>query len=94
MVAAEITETFVGGVAPHQQKTGQGMKCIAYTATKVTQNDWVILGDFTVVSECVCFTVSSGARTAEAFTVDTATLNKVTFTSVTTGTVSIVAIGY
>ncbi len=95
MAAAELTETLVGGVGSEIKTTGTPLKLAAYTATKATQNDWVILGDFTAVSELLaCATVSSGARTAEAYTIDTTTLNKVVFTSVTTGTVSLVALGY
>ena len=94
MSAAEITETLVGGLAPHEQTTGTGLKCGVYTATKVTQNDWVILGDFSEVKECIIYTVDTGARTAETFTIDGTTKNKVVLSSATTGAVSIVAIGY
>lgn len=95
MAAAELTETFVGGVGSEIKTTGTPLKIAAYTATKATQNDWVILGDFTEVVEVLaCYTVSSGARTAETFTIDTTTVNKVILTSATTGAVSIVALGY
>lgn len=94
MAAAEITETLVGGVGSELKITGSSLKIGAYTATKATQNDWVILGDFTEVKEVLgCYTVSAGARTAETFTIDTATTNKVVFTTTTTGTVSLVVIG-
>lgn len=95
MVAAELTETLAGGLGSEIKTTGTPLKVAAYTADKVTQNDWVILGDFTVVTEILnCSTVSSGARTAESYTIDTSTTNKVIFTSTTTGSVSLVAIGY
>lgn len=92
MTAAELTEAFVGVVAPHQQKTGQGLKCISYTATVVTQNDWVILGDFTVVKNVWCEVVASGV--ANPCTIDGTTTNKVVFTSATTGAVRFIAWGY
>lgn len=94
MVAAELTESRVGALGQVVTITGKAVKVGLYTATKATQNDWVILGDFEVVLEAVCYTVSSGARTAEAFTIDTTTTNKVVLTSATTGAVSIVAFGY
>jgi len=94
MAAAELTETLVATLGTEIKTTGTPMKCGVYSATKATQNDWVILGDFDTVVECVCYTVSSGARTAEGFTIDSTTTNKVTLTSANTGTVSIVACGY
>lgn len=93
MVAAELTETVVGALGNVVTNTGIPLKIGVYTATKVTQNDWLILGQFTAIKEAVCYTVSSGARTAEAFTIDTTTLNKLVLTSATTGAVSVVAIG-
>ena len=95
MAAAELTETLVGSVAPHEQITGQALKCVIYSATKAVQDDWVILGDFTHVKECVCYKVSTGARAVEAFTIDATTANKVVLTTLSTAvTVSIVAWGY
>lgn len=95
MAAAELTETRVGALGQVVTITGKAVKIGIYTATKATQNDWVILGDFEVVQELLaCYTTSSGARTAEAYTIDTSTTNKVTLTSATTNPVSIVAIGY
>lgn len=93
MAAAEITETAVGGLVGSAAVSGSGLHLGIYTATKVTQNDWIIFGDFSEIKECVCYTVSTGARTAEAFTVDGTTKNKVTFTSATTGSLSVVVIG-
>lgn len=95
MAAAEITETFVGGLAPHMQKTGQGLKMAVYTAPKVIQDDWVILEDFTVLVEAKCYLLTTGARAAEAHTIDTTTTNKLIFNSVTgSKTVSMVVWGY
>ncbi|MCF7861199.1 hypothetical protein K9M79_03050 [Candidatus Woesearchaeota archaeon] len=94
MAAAELTETRVGALGQVVTITGKAVKVGLYTATKATQNDWVILGDFDTILEAVVYTVSSGARTAEDFTIDITTTNKVTLTSATTGSVSIVAIGY
>lgn len=94
VAAAEVTETLAGTLGAEVKTTGTPIKCNAYTCTKVTQSDWVILGDFTVIKEAVCYTVSTGARTAEAFTIDGTTTNKITLTSAITGTVSIVAFGY
>jgi len=92
MAAAELTEAFVGGVAPHEQKTGQGLKCLSYTATVATQNDWVILGDFTVVTNVYCEIVASGVL--NPCTIDGTTTNKVVLTSATTGDVRLIAWGY
>jgi hypothetical protein len=88
MAAALIANTKVAGATPEI-----GARVAAYTATKVTQNDWVILSDFKEVLEAVVYTVSTGARTAEAFTIDGTTKNKIVLTSATTGSVSILAIG-
>jgi len=88
MAAALIANTKVAGALPEI-----GSKVAVYTATKVTQNDWVVLSDFTEVKEAVVYTVSAGARTAEAFTIDGTTKNKITLTSAVTGAVSIIAIG-
>ncbi len=93
MVAAELTEARVGTLGQVVTITGTPVKVGLYTATKATQNDWVILADFTSILEAVAYTVSSGARTAEGFTIDTTTTNKLILTSATTGAVSIVAIG-
>lgn len=94
-MASELTETRVGALGEVVTITGTPLKVGVYTATKSAQNDYVLLGDFTDVKELLaCYTVSAGARTAEAYTIDSTTTNKVTFTSATTGvTVSIVAIG-
>ena len=96
MSAAEITETNVGVVAPHVQISGTGLKMAVYTATKATANDWVILGDFEEIKECVVYLVSAGARSTEysGFTVDATTKNKVVLTGTGTGSASIVAIGF
>lgn len=94
MSAAEITESLSGSLVSAPSKTGTALKMGVYSATKSTQNDWIIFGDFTVVTECVAYTVNTGARTAEAFTIDGSTTNKVTLTSSTTGTVSVVVWGY
>lgn len=94
MAAAEITETAVGGlISGAGSNSGEGLVMGLYTATKATQNDWIIFGDFTAIKECVCYTVSTGARTVETFTVDGTAKNKVTLTSVTTGAISIIVIG-
>ena len=93
MTAAVLTETAVGGLRGSPANSGAGLVCGVYSATKAAQNDWVIFDDFTAVSEVIAYTVSSGARTAEDFTVDTTTLNKVVFSSATTGALSVVVIG-
>lgn len=94
MAAAEITETIVGGlVSGAGSKSGEGLVMGLYKATKATQNDWIIFGDFTTIEECVCYTVSTGARTVETFSVDGTAKNKVTLTSATTGAISIIVFG-
>lgn len=94
MAAEELSETKVGALGEVVTITGTPLKLGVYTADKGEQNDWVVLGDFDEVKEVLaCYTVSSGARTVETFTIDTSTTNKVTFTSTNTGTVSVVAIG-
>lgn len=81
MAAAEITETLVGGtLAPYL-----GLKMASYTTTIVTQGDWVILGDFTAIKQVYCEIVATGVL--NPCTIDGTTLNKVTFTSATTGAV-------
>lgn len=92
MTAAVLTESAVGAVIGPSNHAS-GLVCGIYSATKVSQNDWIIFDDFTAVKECVAYTVSSGARTAETFTVDTTTLNKVVLTSANTGAVSIIVWG-
>jgi len=94
-MASELTETRVGALGEVVTITGTPLKMGVYTATKSAQNDFVLLADFTDVKEVLaCYTVSAGARTAEGFTIDVTTTNKVTFTSGTTGvTVSVVAVG-
>lgn len=92
-MAAVITETRVGALGQVVTITGTPVKVGVYTATKAAQNDWVILGDFTTILEAIVYTTSSGARTTEAFTIDTSTTNKLILTSATTNPVSIVAIG-
>lgn len=90
MVAAEIAETYAGVVSPHLQKTGQGLKCISYTATVTTSaTDYVVLGDFTKVTNVRCEVVSSGATKA-----CTITSNEVTFADSGTGAVRFVVWGY
>jgi len=94
MVASEQTETRVGAIGNVVTITGTPMKIGVYTVTKGEQNDWVILDDFTEVKEILsCYNVSAGARTVENFTIDETTKNKVIFTDVSSGTISIVAIG-
>jgi hypothetical protein len=92
MGAAEITEAFVGVVAPHQQISGQGLKCGLYTATIATQNDWVIFGDFTEVKDVFATVVATGV--VNATTIDGTTKNKVVFTSATTGAMKAVVWGF
>lgn len=92
---AELAETFVGGVAPHLQKTGQGLKCLIYTATKAAQNDYVVLGDFTTVVGAVAnFTTGNG--TPESVTVSATTANAVELrgSATTSGVVRVVVWGY
>lgn len=87
MAAAEISETLVGGtLAPYLS-----MKMATYTVTVVTQNDWVILGDFTAVKQAYCTINSSGVL--NPCTIDGTTLNKVTFTSATTGAMTLTVWG-
>jgi len=92
MAAAVLTETFVGGVAPHLQKTGTGLKCLSYTATVATQSDWIIFDDFTVVTNVWAEVVASGVN--NPCTIDGSTTNKVVLTSATTGAVRIIVWGY
>ena len=95
MVAAELTETRVGAIGQVVTITGKPVKIGVYTAAKATQADWVILGDFDVIQSAICYTVgATGVRAAETYSVDTSTTNKLILTSATTGTASIVAIGY
>lgn len=94
MVAEEITETRVGAIGNVVTITGTPMKVGVYTATKGEQDDWVILQDFTEVKEVLsCYNVSAGARTVENFTIDAVEKNKVIFTDVSSGEISLVAIG-
>jgi hypothetical protein len=87
MAAAEIAETLVGGtIVP-----GLGLKMASYTATVVTQNDWIIFGDFSVVKGVYCEIVASGVL--NPCTIDGTTLNKVVLTSATTGAVRILVWG-
>jgi hypothetical protein len=87
MAAAEITETLVGGtLAPYL-----GLKMATYTVTVVTQNDWVIFGDFTAVKQVYCTINATGAL--NPCTIDGTTLNKVVLTSATTGAMTITVWG-
>jgi len=86
---ADLTETFVAGAAPHEQKTGKGMKMLAYTATKVAQNDTVTLGDLTTVVDAYARDVSTGAHDPVAVSG-----NVITLKGATTGAVKIIAWGY
>jgi hypothetical protein len=92
MAAAEKTETFVGGVAPHMQRTGQALKCALYTVTIATQNDWVIFDDFDTVVDVYATVDSTGVHNET--TIDGTTENKVVFTSATTGEMKAVVWGY
>ena len=90
MAAAELTETFAGGVAPHRQTTGRAIKCLSYTVTtSTTGTDYITVGDLTTVTNAMAEVVATGVR--NACTIST---NEVTFTSSTTGAMRIVVWGY
>jgi len=92
MAAAEITETLVGGLGSEIKTTGTALKLGVYTATVATQNDWVIFGNYTKVVAVYAVVTSSGV--INPTTIDGTTLNKVVFTSASTGAVTCVVIGY
>lgn len=92
MTAAAKDETFVAGLAPHEQITGKGMKSAAYTVTIATQNDWVIFSDFDEVKDVYATVVATGA--INGTTIDGTTKNKVVFTSATTGAMKAIVWGY
>lgn len=93
MTAAELTESFLGGVAPHKQTSGRGLKTCDYQVVKAAASDWVILGDFTVVTSAQgFFNVNQG--TVEQVTIDATTTNKVVFNTATTGTLRLHVTGY
>jgi hypothetical protein len=87
MAAAEMTETLVKQVLP-----AINGKVATYTVTIATQNDWVIFGDFYKVTNVYAEIVATGAL--NPCTIDGTTLNKVVFTSATTGAMRVVAFGY
>ncbi len=57
---ADIGEVYVAGVAPHQQKSGQGMKVLSYTVAKVAQNDTVTFTDVGTIVDIRAVTVATG----------------------------------
>ena len=92
MAAAELTETLVGGVGSELKTTGTALKTAVYSVDVVTQNDWVILGDFSVVSFATATIDASGA--INPCTIDGTTTNKVVLTSATTGAATLFVVGY
>ena len=93
MTAAVKDATLVGGLIGSPANSGSALFSGVYTVAKASQSDWAILSDFDELKECVVYTVSAGARTAEAFTIDASIKNKIVFTSATTGSVSVLAFG-
>ena len=91
MTTAVKTATFVSGLAPHEQITGQGMKCASYTVTTANASDWVVLSDFTTVVNVYAELVSTGVNCA--CTIDGTTTNKVVLTG-TAGANRLIAWGY
>jgi hypothetical protein len=89
---ADLTETFVAGVGPHLQKTGQGLKCLVFTVTKPLQNDTVTFEDFSVVRYADAKFTTGG--TNDAVTISATTPNQITLAGATTGALRIVAFGY
>ena len=86
---AELTEVFVAGVAPHEQKSGQAMKVLSYTVTKNAQNDTVIFSDVSTIVDIRAVTVATGADDPVTLSGLTATL-----TSAATGATRIMVWGH
>ena len=87
MAAAEMTETLV-----KQSFPGLQLKDAIYTVSITTQNDWVIFDDFKKVLGVYAEVAASGVK--NACTIDGSTLNKVVFTSATTGAMRVRVWGY
>lgn len=83
MSAAELTETFVGSEIHNSavKSGGSGLHSGIYSFTKVTQNDWVIFGDFSEVK--AVFVTAAGVPVNGV--IDGSTKNKVTLSSSSTG---------
>jgi hypothetical protein len=87
MGAAEIAATLVREATPNA-----GMKIRNYTITIVTQNDWAIFSDFSIVTNVYAEVAATGVL--NACTIDSTVKNKVVFTSATTGAMRVVVFGY
>ena len=92
MTAAAVkTETLVGGVGLNIQTTGTNIKCASYTVTTANADDWVVVDDFTVVTNAYAELVSTGVNCA--CTIDGSTTNKVVLTG-TAGANRLIVWGY
>ena len=90
MVApSDLAEAFIAGQAPHLQKTGKAMKCLAYDITRVVQNDTVTLDDFSVLANVLVWYPATGAYDSP-----TVVGNVVTLTTAGTGAAKVLAWGY
>jgi len=91
MTAALLTDTYVGGpIGAGSAYPGTGLVWGIYSFTKVSQNDWVVLGEFTAIKFVIVTIAGDQAENAD---IDGTTTNKVTLASATTGACLCLAIG-
>lgn len=95
MAATIIAHSNVGAPIANASATSgaAGLVWGIYDMTSTENSDYIVLSEFTSILYVMCKSISSGALTDEAVTIDASTANKLVFTAGGTDDIRVFVIG-